>query len=123
MGKKLDKSHLIQEFNKKREIVMSGMRDIFLKIEGRRIKPYNFALARDGGFCIFLKGDGLTNEDLNKVQNVSKKGEFLIYLATEKQGYVIKPDEIKIYENERADKFRQLVSDEISKFHLRFINF
>jgi hypothetical protein len=122
MVRKSDKSALIQEFNRKREMVTSGMAEIFLKVEGRRIKPYNFGLARDGGFCIFLKGDSLSNEDLDKIQKVAKAGGFIIYIATENQGYIAKPSEVKIYENERAQRFRELVSEEISKFHMKFLN-
>ena len=122
MVKRSDKSSLINEYNRKREIVTTGLREIFLKMEGRRIKPYSFGLARDGGFCIFLKGDGLSNEDLHKIQKVAKEGGFLIYIATQNQGYIAKPNEVKIYEKERAERFRELVSDEISRFHMKFIN-
>ena len=122
MVRKSGKSGLIDEFNRKRDMITSGMREIFLKVEGRRIKPYSFGLARDGGFCIFLRGNGLSNEDLKKVQEVSKAGNFIIYIATEAQGHIIKPNEIKIYENQRAQKFRELVSEEISRFHMKFLS-
>lgn len=122
MARKSSKSALIEEFNRKRQMVTQGMRQIFLKMEGRRIKPYSFALARDGGFCIFLKGGRISQEDLEKVQGISKQGNFLIYIATQKLGYIVKPDEIKVYEGPRAQRFRELVSEEISKFHMRFLN-
>lgn len=122
MARKSSKSGLIKEFNRKRQMITKGMRDIFIKMEGRRIKPYSFALARDGGFCIFLKGKKLSDSDLEKIQKISKKGKFLIYIATQKTGYIIKPDDIKTYKNGKAERFRELVSEEISKFHMKFLN-
>jgi len=122
MAQKSDNSALINDFNKKRNMISKGMREIFIKAECMRIKPYTFGLARDGGFCIFLKGEGLSHQDLEKIQGISKQGGFLIYVVTENQGYIIKPNEIKIYENEKSQKFRELVSNEISRFHMRFIN-
>jgi|GEM_PF-3025279 len=115
-------SKIIEEYNRKRELVFSVLKERLLSIEGRKIKPYNFGVARDGGFCVSMRGDGASEEDLKKLQEISKKEKFPIYLATEGRCYIVKPEEIKTYEGEKAERFRELISEEISRFHWKLIS-
>jgi len=121
MVKRSDKSKLIAEYNHKRNLISSVLRDVLMSVQGRKIKPYNFGVAKDGGFCVFVRGDGIQKNNLENVQEVVKKENFLVYIATDEKCYIIKPNEIKAYEDHQAEKFRELISEEISKFHMRLV--
>ena len=121
MVRRSDKSKLIDEYNHKRNLISSVLRDILMSVQGRKIKPYNFGVAKDGGFCVFVRGDGMEKNNLERVQDVVKKENFIVYIATEGRCYIIKPNEIKEYEGHQAEKFRELISEEISTFHMRLV--
>ena len=115
-------SEVMEKYNKRRELIFNALKERLLSIQGRRIKPYNFGIARDDGFCVSMRGDGIKEDEVKKLQEISKKEGFLIYVATEGKCYIIKPNEVKEYSGIKAQRFRELISEEISKFHWSLIS-